>query len=588
MPPIAASSQSRNKLQAFNFDQENAPPANGKEVNGAKLGKNEVAEASKARGSQVPQHAASSHYSSHSVAQKELKDCPQTPVGRLPLAELVASGEDLNQVLDLTPIERVTWNNAARNSDQGSSQETPVLPKGRKRAYSSSPVSSSQKKNKPSDHVAGGERSLDLQHLQKALKTPKGDPASDLWKKYSLKPYNDEKLSPTDAFGQPFSQLLNSSSPQTPTSRLLGRDSIGLRRSLSCGTEWPTSVAKRRKLLHAGGDQESSVALATTEGGAQKSQKSKSRLSLLVAKISGDLARPTTDESDDLRASSCKSSQHDKSERSLGSPQPPGAQTKEDRDEERHVGSPMSDITITARKQLKRRNILDGMPSQDQKRSPEIDDLSDDFGDDDLDLETFNAIDVEEPSPKLAAGVRTTDEGRRDNGGSPRTGTANVRYTRDTDGTVILQQMPSRAEEDRPPFKLGETQAATAVKEPRFDEFDEDANDVSVEDLEDVIAIYDEKVDLHPQQRVESSRPQDVEASQKQSTAYGSSPEDPQMLSITKGLDTGDLVALSEEEFGGDLEFEDIVAECDKATRGHPPTSPLHASVCIRQFGSST
>ena len=586
MPPIAASSQSRNKLQAFNFDQENAPPADGKEVNGAKLRESNIAEASKARGSQTPQHAASSHHSSHSVAQKELKECPQTPVGRLPLAELVASGEDLNQVLDLTPIERVTWNNAARNSDQGSSQETPVLPKGRKRAYSSSPVSSSQKKNKTSDHFAG-ERSLDLQHLQKALKTPKGDPASDLWKKYSLKPYNDEKLSPTSAFGQPFSQLLNSSSPQTPASRLLGRDPTRLRRSFSCGTEWPTSVAKRRKLLHAGGDQESSVALATTEGGVQKSQKSKSRLSLLVAKISGDLARPPTDESDDLRASSCTSSQPGKSETSLGKPQPPGAQMKEDRDEERNVGSPVSDITITARKQPKR-NILASMPSQDHERSPEIDDLSDDFGDDDLDLEMFNAIEVEEATPTLAAGLRTTDEGRRDNGGSPRTGTADVRTARDTDGTVILQEMPSRADEDRPLFKPGETQTATALKEPRFDEFDEDANDVSVEDLEDVIAIYDEKIDLHPQARIGSSRPQDVKDSQKQSTAYGSSPEDPQMLSITKGLDTGDLVALSEEEFGGILEFEDIVAECDKATPGHPSTSQLHASVCIRQFGSST
>ena len=587
MAPIAASSQSRNKLQAFNFDQENAPPANGKEVKGAKLAENNIAEASKARGSQVPQQAASSHPSSHSVAQKELKECPQTPVGRLPLAELVASGEDLNQVLDLTPIERVMWNNAARNSDQGSSQETPVLPKGKKRAYSSSPVSSSQKKNKTSDCFAG-ERSLDLQHLQKALKTPKGDPASDLWKKYSLKPYNDEKLSPTNAFGQPFSQLLNSSSPQTPASRLLGSDSTRLRRSFSCGTEWPTSVAKRRKLLHAGGDQQPSAALATAEGGLQKSQKLKSRLSLLVDKISGDLARPATDESDDLRASSCTSSQHDKSETSLRNPQPLGPQTKEDRDEERHIGSPVSDITITTRKQLKRGTILDGMPSQEQKRSPEIGDLSDDFGDDDLDLEMFNAIEVEETTPKLAAGFRTTDESRRDNSGSSGTGTADVRTARDIDGTVILQEMPSRAEEDRPPFKPGETQTATAVKEPRFDEFDEDANDVSVEDLEDVIAIYDEKVDLHPQQRVDSSRPQDMEASQKQSTAYGSGPEDSQTLSITKGLDTGDLVALSEEEFGGDLEFEDIIAECDKATQGHPPTSQFHASVCIRQFGSCT
>ena len=50
----------------------------------------------------------------------------------------------------------------------------------------------------------------------------------------------------------------------------------------------------------------------------------------------------------------------------------------------------------------------------------------------------------------------------------------------------------------------------------------------------------------------------------------------------------GDAVgALSEDEFGGDLDFEEIVAECDKATQGDPTDPQLQASVRIRQFGTT-
>ena len=592
MPPIAASSQSRNKLRAFQFDQENAPPANGKGHDEVVRAGGEATDPAKAKGSQVPQEVAPAQHLSQKAGQKDSKECPQTPVGRLPLAELIASGEDFNQTLNLTPVERVLWNNSARNSEQGSSQETPALAKSRKRAYSSSPVSSSQKKYKTSDHFAAGEKSVDVQHLQRALKTPQGDPASDLWKKYSLNAYSNEKLSPTGAFGQPSSQLMNSSSPQTPTDRLLGREFAGLRRSFSCGTEWPTSAAKRRKLQHAGGGQESQLALGTTEEGLQKSERSKSRLSLLVAKISGDLARPTSDKSDDLPTSSCKSPCRDEGEIPIDQPQSPVVRTGREEDERGQDESPASDRTTIACKDLAENHLPDGTPLQEPREAKKIDDLSDDFGDDDLDLEMFDAVDAEveaqesEPYvPYAHPGIKNSKDGSRNTGRPPTKETKDTRMiTNDRDKTVLrdlsgkLQEIP----------RLGQAKAATMTVRPDVDEFDEDAIDVSVEDLEDAFAMYDQQADLCPEQNATLGRNDAPEASQKQSTVYGSSPEDPQMVSMVKRPDPGNLAALSEDEFGGDLEFEEIVAECDRATQGHPSTSQLHASVCLGHFGSST
>lgn len=583
MPPIAASSQSRNRLRNFQYDQENALKKHGEatdEATGAGAG---LKSPSKARDIQGSQDIAQLQQHSQKAGRIESKEGPQTPGGRLPLAELIASGDDFNQALNLTPVERVLWNNSARNSEQGSSQETPALLKSRKRAHSSSPISSSQKKYRTSDYLAAEEKSIDVQHLQKALKTPKGDPAGDLWRKYSLNAHGDKKFSPTRAFGQPFSQLLDSSSPQTPVRQLLGRENAGLRRSFSCGTEWPTSAAKRRKLQAA--TEDSPIALAAIEEGVQKSQRSKSRLSLLVAKISGDLARPASVASEEASASA----PHREDITSTGHPISSEAHLGDEEDDRGQHQSSAAQRTATPRDILGERHLLDDASLHDRTDLGEIDAQSDDFGDDGLDLETFDAADAEIEARVSQLGVTTGHSGEKLAGKSPSLGTKSKGTTINSREKTAPRVALNKPEEAHCPSVLGCLSASDAPKELHRDEFDdEDSNDVSAEDLEDAIALFDQQAEMRLTPNATVGRHEDPAPSQKRSTIYGSSPEDPQMTPIAKEQNRTDLAALSEDEFGGDLEFEDIVAECEKATHGQPSTSQLCTNVCLRRFGSST
>lgn len=588
MSPIAASSQSRNRLRNFQYDQENAPQKHGKAIDKA-IGAGEGLESpSKARDFQGVQDTAHLQQHSQKAGRSESKECPQTPGGRLPLAELIASGDDFNQALNLTPVERVLWNNSARNSEQGSSQETPALPKSRKRAHSSSPISSSQKKYRTSDYFAAGEKSIDVQHLQKVLKTPQGDPAGDLWKKYSLNAHSNEKLSPTRAFGQPFSQLLDSSSPQTPARKLLGRESAGLRRSFSCGTEWPTSAAKRRKLQATAED--TPIALAAIEEGVQKSQRSKSRLSLLVAKISGDLARPAGDASEEVSASTPRHGDITLA----GHPISSEAHLGDEEDDRMHYQSSGSQKRTKARDLLGESHLPDDTPLHDRADVKEIDALSDDFGDDGLDLETFDAVDAEIEARVSQLDVTTGPSGGKDTGKSPSQGIKSTEIMVNSRDKTVPRDALNKPQEVDCPSVPGCLSASDAPKELHRDEFDdEDSNDVSAEDLEDAIAMFDQEAEMRPTQKRPTQnatigRHEDPAPSQKPSTIYGSSPEDPQMTPIAKKQDHTDPTALSEDEYGGDLEFEDIVAECEKATQGQPSSPQLSTNVCIRRFGSST
>lgn len=583
MPPIAASSQSRNRLRNFQYDQENAPQKH-REATDKAIGAGEGLK-SPSRARDIPGGHGTVQLQQHSqkAGRNESKEGPQTPGGRLPLAELIASGDDFNQALNLTPVERVLWNNSARNSEQGSSQETPALLKSRKRAHSSSPISSSQKKSRTSDYFAAGEKSVDVQHLQKALKTPRGDPAGDLWRKYSLNAHGNEKLTPTRAFGQPFSQLLDSSSPQTPARKLLGRESAGLRRSFSCGTEWPTSAIKRRKLQATAED--SPIALAAIEEGVQKSQRSKSRLSLLVAKISGDLARPVGDASEEASASAPHREDMTSAGRSISSE----ARLGDEEDDRGQYQSSASQRTATPGDVLGESHLLDDTSLHDRTDLEDIDAQSDDFGDDGLDLETFDAVDAEIEARVSQLGVTTRHSGGKITGKSPSQGMKSTGTTINSRDKTVPRSALNKPQEAHCPSVLGCLSASDAPKELHRDEFDdEDTNDVYAEDLEDAIALFDQQAKMRLTLNATIGWHEDPAPSQKQSTIYGSSPEDPQMTPIAKEQDRTDPAALSEDEFGGDLEFEDIVAECEKATQGLPSTSQLCTNVCIRRFGSST
>ncbi|PLB42499.1 bifunctional ATP-dependent DNA helicase/ssDNA endodeoxyribonuclease DNA2 [Aspergillus candidus] len=180
--------------------------------------------------------------SSGAAESKVVKECPQTPGNRIPLADLIGNVEDaINQApgQEYTPEDYVIWQHVPASSNTGTMSQTPATNK-KKRRRNSSPGSSPLAGNSKSARKG----SFDLQSFQAVLKTPQNDIAADLWNNYVGKATaNGNGEIPQIRF-----QNLLSSSPQTPATGRTSRDSSGLRRATSCNVEWPSSKAKRRKL----------------------------------------------------------------------------------------------------------------------------------------------------------------------------------------------------------------------------------------------------------------------------------------------------------------------------------------------------
>ena len=172
---------------------------------------------------------------------KPLKDCPQTPGNRIPLADLISNAEDSFNPApgpEVTPVDHVIWQHIPASSNPDSSSQTPAG-RRRKRRHSSSPPGSPSKDNSKKSQ----KEPLDLQSIQALFKTPQHDLATELWNNYVDK----NMVESSEDLPAPRLANLLSSSPQTPISGRSSRDSSGLRRSISCAAEWPTSRAKRRR-----------------------------------------------------------------------------------------------------------------------------------------------------------------------------------------------------------------------------------------------------------------------------------------------------------------------------------------------------
>lgn len=178
--------------------------------------------------------------SSQTAETKQVKECPQTPVNRLPLADLIGNAEDaISQApgQEFTPEDHVIWQHVPTSSNSGSVSRSS---RGKKRRHSSTPSSSPLADNSKYTN----QEPFDMQSAQALLKTPQNDLATDLWNNYVGKGV----LNGNGDLPPPRLQNLLSSSPQTPASAKKGRDSSGLRRAISCNVDWPTSKAKRRRV----------------------------------------------------------------------------------------------------------------------------------------------------------------------------------------------------------------------------------------------------------------------------------------------------------------------------------------------------
>ena len=496
---------------------------------------------------------------------KDVRDCPQTPLGRLPLSELLACGEDNRQHLNFTPIERVLWENSPIKSDPPSSMPNR---KRRKRAHSSSPASSSQ--NEASKHFAKEKQAANLQALQKALKTPKADPADDLWSRYSLNTNAMERLSPTAPAGMEFAHLMNSSSPQTPASHIQ-RDSGGLRRALSC-IEWPTSAAKRRKLFH-GSSQRHSTTFGTVATGQSAERTRMSRVSMLVEKVHDGLLRPTRPRETDSSSEPGRSSPIGDQEEFSSSPTNDDAllnQTSQKMVE--GVTEVLSQTAVAPQSDVPKPLIL----SDDEIANlGQID--SSDFDDDDLDKEIMENIDA-------TVQKQITISGQGDLPG-PGNNESDTHVVAEVKNEVHGQSDPqldgqksSRESEGYSDVSFPTGTPLTTIKEARNqDEFcdDDDDNDMFAADLEDVCAKYDS------QAQPDKTQDQTLHTSAKSNHMRSENPAMPQQLANPALIE----VLSDDDDFGDDLDFEQVAAECAEVTQREEVAQP-QSSVCLENFGS--
>ena len=565
MAPIAASSQSKSKLRAFQYDERN-------DYSLPKAASSEKENEDPKLDATTPKMNPPSQPPSQRSATKDVRDCPQTPLGRLPLTELLASGDDTSrQHLNLTPIERVLWDNSPGSSEPSQSRK-----KGRKRAHSSSPASSSQ--NDTSRHIAINKPQVDLQALQQALKTPKADPAEDLWSRYSLNRGTAEGRSPTAPTVFAFTQLVHSSSPQTPASHLQSKDGLGLRRALSC-IEWPTSAAKRRKLPRSGIFKDSNGQLATFEGGVDIDEESRiSRVSYLVEKIHNGLTKSTVTDgyssSEPARSSPVMRKAYESPTR-LVSPSREGQTAIDD------VVTVLSQTAVAP----KDHKLLPLVFSDEEIADIEKADGSSDFGDDDLDLEmletmdsTLNAL----PPIHQATASPKHRNSRSGNDGASTTNVLNECLQKPFSHSSTQATLGKFERLSQVSFPSDIASSPAQVAPSKHDEFDEDEDEVSAADLENVFAQYD----TQPQQQFGGG--QNPQAEQTNTMHSETEPHGPrESIFGPKPMLTTDAEVLSDDEkFGDDSDFEQIAAECAEVTRDQQVSQP-QSSVRTVNYGSS-
>lgn len=203
---------------------------------------------------------------------------PSTPATRLPLADLIGNIDDINSLNTTaqgSPEDHIQWRSvrSPRTADGkrvGASQP--------RRPRSSSPPTSSQLR-------------ASSQKPRIALQTPALDPAADLWLRYSTSSAR-EGGGPVEVAS--LAKLVGTSSPHTAIEDRVGNVS-GLRRWGSCGMEFPSSKAKRRKTkqtMICDRIEETSAYSPAVANAAPVDPEKKLRMGLLLERIQESLSRP--------------------------------------------------------------------------------------------------------------------------------------------------------------------------------------------------------------------------------------------------------------------------------------------------------
>ncbi|KAK2833981.1 hypothetical protein FQN49_006879 [Arthroderma sp. PD_2] len=201
--------------------------------------------------------------------------CPETPVHKIPLADLISNTEDaFNNAPGhiTTPGDHVFWDHGGSFSR---SRMTPTTSRRKKRNRSLSPASSPSYINKKG--------SFTTLASERMMTTPQHDVGADLWTKYVSK---GDGLPEGDVPKLRLSQLVPSS-PRTPalTGSAKRKNSSTLRRTNSCTIDWPKSATKGRRAGDDSGPYRFRDGFHRTRTTAEPGKPSTSKIGLLVDRI---------------------------------------------------------------------------------------------------------------------------------------------------------------------------------------------------------------------------------------------------------------------------------------------------------------
>ncbi|MCJ1311458.1 Tripartite DNA replication factor [Agyrium rufum] len=243
MPALTTiSDASRNKLKAFAFvakEQSDVKQTSPGRAVGEAEKENRDAGRGNDGGSQSLQKSQSQRIGFNDGGNDGWSHCPQTPLGRVPLRDLLHNDAAVFDDGPSMSPEVVVWNHSVESQMTQDPLMTPAPRRGKRksRSFSTSASSSQEKSSQKRLATLALEQTPQISHLE--------DPAKKMWTDYSKNigtPYRN----PTAAFLLDF---LNSSSPPCrPGLAEIETSRDSFQRSISCGNEWPTSVAKRRKL----------------------------------------------------------------------------------------------------------------------------------------------------------------------------------------------------------------------------------------------------------------------------------------------------------------------------------------------------
>ncbi|KAI3321111.1 hypothetical protein HD806DRAFT_213229 [Xylariaceae sp. AK1471] len=226
-----------------------------------------------------------------------------TPVSRLAWQDLIGDSDIKAEDDDTSPREKIGWD----TKQQPMYGVSPMPRKrGSKRARSSSPMSS------PAPCSKSTTPAVNVKELSAALKSPRADPAIELWDRFSLS--GSTTATPLGATNPALAQILVSSSPQPSRSVGAGQGEGGLRRAISCGANWP----KRRRVERTETVPPMNVAVGESPSGNSKS----SMVSALLKTVTGEINRSKAAQTqlDVLKSPSPRKRRYNPADQLSGSP----------------------------------------------------------------------------------------------------------------------------------------------------------------------------------------------------------------------------------------------------------------------------